>query len=162
MKFLIVLAVATATVAFPLASEEAIEVQTAWNAVKDNQADMLYAVFKDYPEIQDKFPAFASQDLEAIKNSEAFTSHAKRIFGQLSSIFDQIGVDSNEEEIKASLERIGETHRNRNATKEDFGKFRNALTKYVASRVTWNENLAAAWNKTFDGIFEIIFSKLAE
>ena len=77
MKFFAVLALCiVGAIASPLTSDEASLVKASWNQIKHNEVDILYAVFKAYPDIQARFPQFAGKDLDTVKTSGQFATHA--------------------------------------------------------------------------------------
>lgn len=78
MKFLILAAVLVAG-AYALTADEANLVKGSWDKVKTQEDGILYAIFKDNPEIQAKFVMFAGKNLEEIKGQDDFKKHADKI-----------------------------------------------------------------------------------
>lgn len=79
MKFLILAAVLIAGASATLTGDEANLVKTSWGQVKDKEDDILYAIFKENPDIQAKFPKFVGKTLDEIKGSDDFSKHADKI-----------------------------------------------------------------------------------
>ena len=80
MKFFAVLALCiVAATAAPLTADEAALVKASWANIKHNEVDILYNFFKDHPEHQQRFPAFVNKDLEGLKDTAKFATHATRI-----------------------------------------------------------------------------------
>lgn len=79
MKFLILAAVLVAGAYATLSGDEAKLVKGSWDKVKGQEDGILYAIFKENPDIQAKFPAFVGKNLEDIKSQDDFTKHADRI-----------------------------------------------------------------------------------
>ena len=160
MKFLI-LAVLVAGAYASVSSDEAGLVKSTWAQVKNNEADILAAVFAAYPDIQARFPAFVGQDLSAIKGSAPFALHASRIVSLLGQYVGLLGNDANQPAINTIFNELGQTHRNRGISKAQFGEFRTAFIGYLSSNVSgYNADVAQAWNDAFDAIYTIINSNL--
>nr|BAO18434.1 globin [Polypedilum nubifer] len=161
MKFLIVLALVGAAVAYtPLSSGDADVVRSAWDKVKHSEVDILAAVFSAHPDIQAKFPAFVGKDLDSIKGSAAFALHATRIVSFVSEVLALAGNSATVPAIKTLVNQLGQNHKNRGVTKDQFNEFRASLTSYVSGHAPWGDNVAAAWNHALDNVYEIIFSNL--
>jgi Globin len=83
MKFLIVAICVIYALADPhwvtVEPNEVEFVKSTWNEVKKNEVEILYYIFKAYPDIQAKFPAFVGKDLEELKGTTPFALHATRI-----------------------------------------------------------------------------------
>ena len=60
----------------PLVDDQATLIRSSWEQVKHNEVDILYAIFKANPDIQARFPQFAGKDLDSIKTSGQFATHA--------------------------------------------------------------------------------------
>lgn len=58
--------------------------QGAWNSMKHEEVEILYTVFKAYPDIQARFPQFAGKNVDEIKETAAFAVHATRIVSFMS------------------------------------------------------------------------------
>ena len=76
MKFLVLALCIAAAVAAPLSADQASLVRGSWAQVKHNEVDILYFIFKAHPDIMAKFPQFAGKDLDTIKTSGQFATHA--------------------------------------------------------------------------------------
>ncbi|KAG5669629.1 hypothetical protein PVAND_017514 [Polypedilum vanderplanki] len=160
MKFLVLLALLGAAAAYtPLTAEEYAYVSGAWNKVKHSEVDILYAVFKAYPDIQAKFPKFAGKNLDEIKGTSDFALHATRIVTFISEVVTLSQNTANNDAIYNKLELFGTDHHNRGVTKDQLTEFRTALTTYLSKHAPWGDNVAAAWNKAFDNVFEVAFTK---
>ena len=165
MKFLVLALCVVAAMADPhwvtLTADEVTGVQSTWNEIKTNEVDILYAVFKAYPDIQARFPAFVGKDLDSIKGSAPFAQHATRIVSFFGEYIGLLGSEANSPAVKTILNQLGQTHRNRGISKAQFGEFRTAFIAYLSSNVSgYNANVAQAWNDAFDAIYTIINSNL--
>nr|BAN67592.1 globin [Polypedilum vanderplanki] len=161
MKLIIaILLIGVATAALHLPERGEVELITnAWNAVKNNEIEILYFIFKSYPDIQSHFPKFAGKDLDSIKGSADFAIHATRIVSLISQLhaLSQHG----ESHFQASFTVINEfasNHKNRGIPKDQITEFNTALTKYVSTHAPWDEKTATAWNKGMSNFFEIVFA----
>nr|AAC46982.1 Kc HbVIIB-h [Kiefferulus sp. 'cornishi'] len=162
MKFFAVLALCiVGAIASPLTADQANLVKSSWKQVSHNEADILYAVFKAYPDIQAKFPQFAGKDLESVKDTAAFATHATRIVSFLSEVIALSGEESNLAAVNNLVSKLGADHKARGVTVAQFGEFRTALVAYLQAHVSWGENVAAAWNQALDNTFAIAATTLA-
>ena len=161
MKFFAVLSLCVVgAIASPLTADQAALVQSSWAQVKNNEVDILYAVFNAYPDIQSRFPQFAGKDLNSLKGTAAFATHAGRIVGFLSEIIALTGNESNAPAINTLVTQLGSDHQARGVTRAQFGEFRTALFAYLQANVSWGDNVAAAWNQAVDNVFAIAFQTL--
>lgn len=160
MKFLILTLCIAFTAASPLTAEQSALVKDAWHHVKDNQVDILYAVFKAYPDIQAKFPMFVGKDLDTLKSTSEFAAHATRIISLITEIMDLIGDDANIPTIKSKVNIMANNHKARGVTKAQFGEFKTALMSYMKAHVAWGDNVETAFSQGMDNIYEMIFAVL--
>ena len=161
MKFFAVLALCiVGAVASPLSADEAALVKSSWAQVKHNEVDILYAVFKAYPDIQNKFPQFAGKDLDSIKDTAAFATHATRIVSFFSEVIALSGNSANAAAINNLVTKLGSDHQARGVTQSQFNEFRTALVAYLQANVSWGDNVAAAWNQALDNTYAIAFQTL--
>lgn len=159
MKFLAVLALCIAAAsAAVLTSEQATLVQSSWEQVKFNEVDILYAIFKAYPDIQAKFPQFAGKDLDSLKDTAPFATHAGRIIGYMSQVIALAGNDANMPAINKLAENLAKTHKPRAVTKQQFMEFRTALTSYLKAHINYEGPVEQAWTIAFDNTFEKLYS----
>jgi hypothetical protein len=138
-------------------------IANSWDAVKDNEVDILYAVFKAYPDIQAKFPSFVGKDLDAVKESPEFARQSKRIITFLTDLFaigsgPEIGYPAG----LTLINEMGQRHKSRGITKAEFNNFRTALVAYVSTHAEWDEDIAAAWKQGLDSMFSVVFSNLKD
>lgn len=159
MKFLI-LAVLVAGAYASVSSDQASIVRSTWAQVSNNEADILFAIFSAYPDIQARFPAFVGQNLNALRSTPAFTLHASRIISLFNQYVSLLGNDANLPAINTIFNEMGVNHRNRGIPRSQFVEFRTALTNYLQANVSWGDNVAAAWNAAFDQMFNIIYANL--
>ena len=158
MKFLAVLALCiVGAISHPLSADQSAMVKTSWDHVKHNEVDILYAVFKAYPDIQAKFPQFAGKDLETLKGTADFAIHATRIVSFLSELIALSGSEANAVAVNSLVTKLGTDHKARGVTQAQFGEFRTALMSYLKANVSWGDNVADAWTHAFDHFFEIAF-----
>nr|AAC46980.1 Kc HbVIIB-e [Kiefferulus sp. 'cornishi'] len=162
MKFFAVLALCiVGAIADPLSADEANLVKSSWDHVKHNEADILYAVFKAYPDIQAKFPQFAGKDLESVKDTAAFATHATRIVSFFSEVIALSGEAANLSAVYNLVSKLGADHKARGVTAAQFGEFRTALVAYLQAHVSWGDNVAAAWNHALDNTYAVVLKALA-
>ncbi|XP_070504423.1 globin CTT-I/CTT-IA-like [Chironomus tepperi] len=159
MKFLILALCVTAAMAGPTADQIAAA-KASWNTVKGKQVDILYAVFKANSDIQDKFPQFAGKDLDSIKGTPEFATHAGRIVGFFSNVMDLLGNDANTATIVAKAKDLGKTHKSR-ATAGQFDNFRKTLVVWLKGATTWDSNVESSWNAVLDFVFGVLKEQLA-
>jgi len=161
MKFFAVLVFCVVgAIAGPLSADEAALVKSSWDKVKHNEVDILYAVFKAYPDIQAKFPQFVGKDLDAVKETAAFATHATRIVSFLSEVVSLSGAENNLAAVHTLVTKLGKDHKARGVTKSQFTNFRTALVSYLQANVAWGDNVAAAWNHALDNTMAIAFKQL--
>ena len=79
MKFFILVAVLIAGSCANLTADEASQVKTTWGQVKGKDAEILYAIFKENPDIKARFPDFVDKELDSLKGEADFTEHANKI-----------------------------------------------------------------------------------
>nr|P29244.1 RecName: Full=Globin CTT-W; AltName: Full=HBW; Flags: Precursor [Chironomus piger]CAA39719.1 Ctp HbW [Chironomus thummi] len=158
MKFLVIL---TLCIAGAIAHcDKAPFIKASWNQVKHNEVDILYTVFKAYPEIQDRFPQFAGKDLEAIKETAEFAVHSTRIVSFMSEIVSLVGNPAVQSSIDLLLVKMANDHKARGVTKELFEKFNIAFMGYLKSHTTWDEKTENAWKVVGDEHHAIVYSIL--
>nr|BAN67570.1 globin [Polypedilum vanderplanki] len=109
---------------FTMSADKVTLVKSTWNEVKENEVEILYGVFKDYPNIQARFPKFTGKDLKMIKNTVDFTIQATRTASFLNTYINLLGKDSTQPAIKQMLNTMGENHKKRGITKENFEFFK--------------------------------------
>lgn len=136
-------------------------VKTAWESVKHNEVDILYAVFKEYPEIQARFPQFVGKDLDNIRGSAAFATHAVRIINLLTEVISLLGNSSNIPAINNILNDLANNHKSRGITKDLFVKFNAAFINYMRAHATWNNEIEAAWNAVSEENEKIVYAIVA-
>lgn len=160
MKF-VVLAFCTVvivTMADPSADQYATA-KASWATVKNNQVDILYAVFKANPDIQDKFTQFAGKDLDSLKGTAPFKDYASRIVGFFSTVMDLLGNDANTPKIVESAKGLAKSHKNR-ATPAQFDNFRKTLVVYLKGSTKWDANVESSWNAVLDSVFSLLKTEL--
>lgn len=164
MKFLILAICVVAVIADPhwvmLDEDEVGLVKSSWAQVRNKEIDILYNVFKMYPDIQAKFSMFAGKDLETLKDTGKFALHAGRIVNFLTNYIDLLGPHGNQPAIKTLLNEMGHNHANRAISKTYFENFKTAFFTYMKTQVSWGDNVEHAWNDAFDKMYYVIFSNL--
>ena len=133
-------------------------IRESWNQVKHNEVDILYAIFAANPDIQARFPQFAKKDLKTLKSSSSFASHAGRIVGFFSKITELNPNDSGVSAAKTLINQVAASHKGRGVSKAQFNAFRVSLTAYLADHVSWDDNVAQAWEKGLDNVYLVLFS----
>jgi hypothetical protein len=164
MKFLILALCAVAAVADPqyvmLDTNEVELVKSSWMKVRFNEVDILYNIFKLYPDIQGKFSMFAGKDLEAVKDTWQFALHAGRIVNFFTNYVELLGHDSTQPAIKTYINEMGFRHKTRGVSKDMFNEFKTGFFTYMKAHVSWGDNVEHAWNDAFDKMYYVIFSNL--
>ncbi|KAG5676922.1 hypothetical protein PVAND_006719 [Polypedilum vanderplanki] len=161
MKVLILIATLVASTFATLTADEANLVKSTWSQVKDKEDEILYDIFKQNPDIQGRFPMFVGKNLDSIKSTEQFKTHADKIVKAIGSYIDLLGNESNSGAIKTILNELGQRHRDRGASKEQFNEFKTSVLKYVKEHASgWNDASGSAWDKAFDDMYKIVFSNL--
>lgn len=139
MKFLVLALCVVAAVADPhwvdLDATEVGNVKRTWDQVKMNEVDILYFVFKEYPDIMAKFPQFTGKNLESMKGEQEFAIHATRIVSFFSNYILLLGKDTSQPCIKTILNDMAQTHMKRGVTKDQFNEFKTAMFKYMSAHV---------------------------
>nr|BAO18443.1 globin [Polypedilum nubifer] len=161
MKLLIFLALITIAPGEELTSYEASLVHHTWMQIRPAENEILYSIFKDYPVLQNKFPALAYQDLDAIKNTPTFHAHSAPIFAKLDQIFQLHAYQGNEATMTAVLAELAHKHNSRGATKQDFQNYFRGLTKYASTHTYWDADVASAWSKALDNMYAVLVAYLA-
>lgn len=159
MKF-IVLALCVVAASASLSADQYSLVSSAWDQVRHSEVDILYNVFKAYPDIQARFPKFAGKDLDSLKSTAAFATHAGRIVGFVSEVIALSGDASNTSAFNTLVADLAKNHKARGIQKSQFDEFRTALTSYMAAHASWNDATAAAWNAAADNIYNAIYAAL--
>lgn len=165
MKFLVVAVCIIAAIADPiwvtLDDSEVMIVKSTWNSVKSQEVEILAAIFKEYPDIQARFPGFVNKNVDELKETAKFALHATRIVGFFSEYITLLGQESTQAAIKTILNDLGQTHRSRGIPANLFNEFRTAVFKYLqANAAGWSDDAAHAWNDAFDKMYFVIFSSL--
>lgn len=164
MKFLILALCVVAVAADPhwvtLDASEVALVKSTWKEVKYNEVDILYYVFKAYPDIQARFPAFVGKDLDGLKSTAPFALHATRIISFFSEYISLLGSEGNQPAIKTILNQMGQNHKNRGIPKAYFDEFRTAIFSYLKDHSAFSADAEHAWGDAFDKMYYVIFSAL--
>lgn len=164
MKFLLLALCVVAAAAEPhwfmMPADEVALVKGSWDKVKHNEVDILYAIFKAYPDIQAKFPKFAGKDIETLKETASFALHAARIVNFFSEYITLLGQQSTQSAIKTILNEMGQNHKNRAVSKQLFNEFESGVMAYMKTHVTWTPDVEKAWGDCFDKMYSVIFANL--
>lgn len=135
-------------------------IKSIWNVLKHHEAEILYEIFKTYPDIQEKFSAFAGKDLETIKESPDFALQANKIVTFFKDYVKLLKSEASDDEIDGMLNELAHSHRNRGVTKDNFINFRTAMTQYVKNHTTYNDDVEFIINKLFDHMYDCVFKAL--
>ena len=134
--------------------------QEAWNTMKHEEVEILYTVFKAYPDIQAKFPQFVGKDLEEIKNTSEFAVHSTRIISFMTEVISLLGNPDNLPAIKSLLTKLGKDHKGRGITVKQFDEFHVAFHTFLHTHSAWNDNVDATWHCNEKEIRKIINANL--
>ena len=143
MKFLAIIALCIVGVS-ALCDDIALT-KKAWEDMKHEEVEILYTVFKHYPEIQARFPKFSGKKLETLKGNLEFTVHAAKIIGFMTQVIDLFGDDANLPAIKNLLYQLGKDHKERGVPVKQFEDFNTALVTLFPVYTQWNDKVAASW-----------------
>lgn len=159
MKFFIIALCCVAAVSGSkwMDAGEAKLVQDSLSKVKD--VDILYAVFKDNPDIQAKFTQFAGKNLDELKGTPAFALHAGRIVGFLVKYVNLLGNDANDGKIQGALDEFVASHASRSVTKAQLEGFKGAAAKYLKG-VGVDGSTVSAWAKALDLFIAAVVPRL--
>ncbi|KAG5677993.1 hypothetical protein PVAND_007705 [Polypedilum vanderplanki] len=164
MKFLILVLCAAVVAADPhwkmLDHDEVEVVKKTWNEVKNKETEILAAIFKEHPDIQNKFPMFAGKSLDQLKSSQPFSLHATRIVSFITQYISLLGHDETQPAVKTILNEMGQNHRNRGVTKQQLEEFGSSLMKFMKEHSSWNDKAEHAWHDAMDKMYFVIFSSL--
>jgi hemoglobin-like flavoprotein len=84
-------------------------------------------------------------------------SHSKAI----GTYIDLVGSETNTPAIKTILNELGQRHRDRGASKDQFTSFKVSVLKYVKAHAgAWTDAAEHAWNKGFEEMYKIVFANL--
>ena len=162
MKFIILALCVVAAAADPhwmmMDATEVASVKHTWDTVKHSEVDILYNIFKAYPSIMAKFPLFVGKDLEALKDTAAFATHAGRIVGFFGEYITLLGKQDTQPAIKTLLNEMGMNHKNRGIPKEEFNNFRTAVMAYL--KLHGDGYNAHYFDDVFDKMYFVVFSAL--
>nr|P18968.1 RecName: Full=Globin CTT-Y; AltName: Full=HBY; Flags: Precursor [Chironomus piger]CAA39720.1 Ctp HbY [Chironomus thummi] len=134
--------------------------QEAWNTMKNEEVEILYTVFKAYPDIQAKFPQFVGKDLETIKGTAEFAVHATRIVSFMTEVISLLGNPDNLPAIMSLLSKLGKDHKGRGITVKQFDEFHEAFHNFLHTHSVWNDNVDAAWHCNEKEIRKVINANL--
>lgn len=162
MKFLVLALCVVAAAAEPhwmmMETAEVNNIKHTWDTVKMKEIDILYNVFKAYPDIQARFPKFVNKDLETLKGTADFALHAGRIVGLFTEYITLLGKTETQPAIKTILNQMGQNHKNRGIPKELFNKFRTAVMTYLSTHGDGYN--AQYWDDCFDKMYYVVFSAM--
>lgn len=162
MKFLVLaLCIAAASAAVtPMTADQLALFKSSWGTVKHNEVDILYSIFKANPDIQARFPQFAGKDLDSIKDTGAFATHAGRIIGFFSEVIGLIGNPDNRPALKTLIDGLGSSHKARGIEKAQFDEFRASLVDYLSKHLDWNDTMKSTWDLALNNMFFYILNAL--
>lgn len=101
-----------------LTEEQAKLVQTDWDYVRTQAVEILYNFFEKYPGNMKQFKAFAGKDLDDLKETPEFATHAEKIIGVFGQVIDLLGKDI--DGIKKILNDMGNNHKTRGISRFAF------------------------------------------
>lgn len=135
-------------------------IKASWDQVKHNEVDILYSIFKEYPEIQARFPRFVGKDLEELKGTAIFALHATRIMSFMSEVINLVGNPVTMPAIETLITEMANNHKNRGVTRELFDKFHFGFMKYLKAHTNFDEQTQNAWKVVSDEHHAIIYAIL--
>jgi hypothetical protein len=160
MKFLVLALCIASALSAPLSADQASLVRGSWSQVKHNEVDILYYIFKQNPDIMEKFPQFAGKDLDTIKTSASFATHSGRIVGFVSEVIGLMGNSANMPAMETLIKEMAANHKTRGIPKAQFNEFRASLVAYLKTHTSFDGPTEAAWTQGLDNTFNMIFSYL--
>jgi hypothetical protein len=157
-KFLILLVLVAGAYAV-MNEQEANLVRSSWDQVKKHEVDILYAIFSDNPDIQAKFTQFAGKNLDSLKGTTEFATHATRIVSLISQYMNLLGNDANMPAIRTLFTEMGKNHKSR-ASAAQFTEFKNSFMNYMKAQTSMDAATTTGWNDAFDIMFGIVLAQL--
>ncbi|XP_015109832.1 globin [Diachasma alloeum] len=140
-------------------------VQSTWSIVSRDPVASGVAImtlfFERYPEYQALFSAFRDTPKAELPANKKFQAHCASIITALNSVIDAL---NDEGLLEATLVAIGERHRRRGQTTEQFLNLKQAVmdTLRQALGTKFTEETEEAWKKTLDAAYTHIFRGLQE
>ncbi|XP_051158534.1 globin isoform X2 [Leptopilina boulardi] len=135
-------------------------VQNTWSILKKDPVGtgvaIMIAYFKKYPEYQKLFASFKDVPLEELPNNKKYQAHCLNIVTALGSVIDAI---NDPPLMEASLISLGERHRKRGQTKEQFDQLKAVIMEILGVSLgsKFTPETRDAWNKTLDVAFECLY-----
>jgi hemoglobin-like flavoprotein len=159
MKFFAVLALCiVGAIADPLTADEAQLVKDSWAHVHHDEVEILANFFTQHPEHQARFPAFVGKDLAALKDTAKFATHATRIVSALAEIIELSGNAEAAPALSTVLHTLGSDHKRRGIPKDSFNDFHTSFISYLKGKVSWGDNVEAAWTKAFQNSITVLLA----
>ncbi|XP_043585650.1 cytoglobin-2-like [Bombus pyrosoma] len=139
-------------------------VQNTWAVIRKDEVASGIAVmttfFKTYPEYQRYFSAFADVPFDELPANKRFQAHCVSVITALNSVIDSLHDPGL---MEASLISLGERHKKRGQTKEEFENLKGVVLKVLSQALgkQYTPEVAEAWSKTLDGVFAKIYQVFA-
>nr|CAA71645.1 globin Cpa F [Chironomus pallidivittatus] len=154
MKPIILVIVSLSFAAASIMTAEQISiVQASFDEVKGDPVGILYACLKADPSIQEKFPQFAGKDLEVVKGTPEFKTHAKRIVGYSLKVIYELP------DMERDVDTFVASHKPRGITHEQLDNFRAGFVTYMKAHTDFAKS-ESAWGASLDNFFGMIKSKM--
>ncbi|GAB1598261.1 globin-like [Argonauta hians] len=120
--------------------------------------EKLFTVHKDYIEF---FPKFKGKKLEEIREMVAFEIHAKRVFGALNAVVENL--DSPETLVNL-LQQTGKDHKMRGVPKEAFQALSKVFIDFMSETLgsSFTPLAKSSWTKALDVVMDVCIKSMEE
>ncbi|XP_046386809.1 globin [Ischnura elegans] len=138
-------------------------VAVTWDLVKKdmkgNGVELLCRFFKEHPEYQKNFKAFASVPLDELHGNKKFQAHANSVMYAVTSIVDNLEDPGCLVEM---LRKLGQNHGRRHIPERAFLDLKEVLMQLLKDKLSNHLSPYAeeAWDKTLNTAFTVVFEGL--
>jgi len=146
-----------------LTPSEKMAVKRIWDIVradiKHNGIDLLIMFFEENPSYQGYFKAFKDVPMEDLPTNTKFQAHAKNVMYAFTSVVDSLDDTGCLVEM---LIKLGQNHYRHGISRQEFYNLKTTLIKLLKVKLgpEFTTEDEAAWNKTIDVAYSIIFQGL--
>jgi hypothetical protein len=134
----------------------AMKSKVLWDKVKHKEIEILYYVFKNFPEMQARFPAFVGKDVDSIKDSAAFAIHATRIISFISEYYSLAGSEKARPALKTISLQLAKNHKVRGISKEMMVRFKDTVMDFWRMDQKLTDDEYKTVQKSSEEFFDIL------
>lgn len=140
-----------------------MSVRRTWDIIKadtkQNGVDLLIMFFEANPSYQSKFKSFKDVPLKDLPRNPKFQAHCTSVMYALTSVVDNLDDTGCLVEM---LFKLGQNHYRHGISRQEFTNLKTTVLKLLKRKLgpklkTEDE---AAWNKTIDVAYSVIFKGL--